>query len=571
MTAAAFAYLTGRSLVNRLARQAAQLRSPRYLIALLLGAGYVGYVLFREHPARATAAIDPGWVELIGVLVLLFLMAWSWIVGVEQRALAFSPAEVTLLFPAPITRRALVHYKLLRSQAVILVNTLLWMFLLRRGFGAVPPLLRAVALWTMLSTLSLHRLGASLVRTSLAEHGWAAVRRRLPTVALLTLAVGGIAWTIIQTLPVLRDARQAGAGAVLDALAIALSAPLPSVLLWPLRALVHPLSTTTSREWLQAMGPAVLVLCAHYLWVVRSDTAFEEAAAEASLAEAQRRGASGTLRPPGARRDRPISPPLVALSPIGWPAGAILWKNVTAVLRRRRARNLAVAFVLAGGLAAAGSFRGQGGLAEFAAALALTWFGFVFCFGPQWIRNDLRSDLLRMDLLRAFPVRGWAIVTAETLASTFALTLVELGMLGFAYLALLGNSDVEVPADERTVVLCAAVLLVPPITFTAMLLQNGAALLYPAWVRLGGAQRGVEALGQNLLATVAFALLLGLILAGPAVAGWLVFHGLTPAVEAWALAPALLAGFALLAGELALLVHWLGQVFERTDAASIPA
>jgi hypothetical protein len=244
---------------------------------------------------------------------------------------------------------------------------------------------------------------------------------------------------------------------------------------------------------------------------------------------------------------------------------------VTAVLRRRRARNLALAFVVAGSAAAAGSFRGGGGLAEFAAAIALTWVVFVFCFGPQWIRNDLRADLQQVDLLRAYPVRGWAIVAAETLASSIALTLLELAMLGFAYLALLGNHDLEVGFEERTLLLGAAVLLLPPITFTAMLLYNGAALLYPAWVRLGMAQRGIEALGQNLLATVAFALLLGLLLAGPTAAGSLIFHGLAPALDAWSLAPATVVGLGLLAGELALLVRWLGQVFDRTDAASIPA
>ena len=37
----AYAYLVTRSLRNRLTRQVAQLRSPRYLIALLLGLTYL--------------------------------------------------------------------------------------------------------------------------------------------------------------------------------------------------------------------------------------------------------------------------------------------------------------------------------------------------------------------------------------------------------------------------------------------------------------------------------------------------------------------------------------------------
>lgn len=569
MSAGAFVYLTARSAANRLARQAAELRNPRYLVALLLGLGYLGYVFLRGHPPRDDAVGDR-WIEPIGVLVLLVLIAWSWIVGVEQRALAFSPAEVTLLFPAPITRRALVHYKLLRSQLVILLNTLLWTVLLRRGTGPMSPLLRAIAVWVLLSTLSLHRLGASFVRTSLAGHGWAGVRRRLPSLAVVTLVAGGLVWTAIDAVPALRAAREAGGAALLDAVAAVLAGPVLGLLLWPLRVLVRPLAATTPAAWLAAMGPALLVLAAHYLWVIRSDTAFEEAAAEASLAQARRRSAPGASGTTAVRRGGPISAPLVALQPTGWPASAIFWKNVTAVLRRRRAGRYALAFVVASGLAAAGSFGAQRGIAEFAAVLAITWFGFVFALGPQWIRNDLRSDLLQVDLLRAYPVPGWAIVLVETLASTLVLTALELAMLVFAYCALLGNTGFDVPPDERALLLAAAFVLLPPITFSAMLLQNGAALLYPAWVRLGMAQRGVEALGQNLLATAAFALILAVLFAGPGLAGWLVYTGLAPGAGNWALAPALLFGFVLLAAELALLIRWLGRVFERTDAASVP-
>jgi hypothetical protein len=85
------------------------------------------------------------------------------------------------------------------------------------------------------------------------------------------------------------------------------------------------------------------------------------------------------------------------------------------------------------------------------------------------------------------------------------------------------------------------------------------------------AQRGVEALGQNLLATVAFILVLAVLFAAPVAAGWLVFEALAPAAGDWALAPGVVVGLALLAGELALLVGWLGRVFEQTDAASVPA
>ena len=83
----------------------------------------------------------------------------------------------------------------------------------------------------------------------------------------------------------------------------------------------------------------------HYIWVVRSDTAFEEAAAAVSLQRAQALSERRAGRPVRRRR-REITPPLFRLAPQGWPAGAILWKNLVAVTRTQRVRNVALALAV---------------------------------------------------------------------------------------------------------------------------------------------------------------------------------------------------------------------------------
>jgi len=173
---AALAYLTARSVHNRLAHRAAQLRRPRYLIAFGLGLVYVWLVLGSDRPAPLSqTTLLARSAELIGALVLVGVAAWSWTVGSERRALAFSAAEVTFLFPAPLTRRALVHYKLARLQLLILLNVLIWTLLLSRP-GGVSGWRRGLALWVLLSTIALHRIGAALVRRSVAEHGTVGLR-----------------------------------------------------------------------------------------------------------------------------------------------------------------------------------------------------------------------------------------------------------------------------------------------------------------------------------------------------------------------------------------------------------
>ena len=52
----------------------------------------------------------------------------------ERAALTFTEAEVAFLFPAPVSRRTLIHFKLLKSQLGILFATLIFSLLTNR-FG----------------------------------------------------------------------------------------------------------------------------------------------------------------------------------------------------------------------------------------------------------------------------------------------------------------------------------------------------------------------------------------------------------------------------------------------------
>ena len=225
-----------------------------------------------------------------------------------------------------------------------------------------------------------------------------------------------------------------------------------------------------------------------------------------------------------------------------------------------------MAFVVGAVAAAAVSFQGDGTVAEIAGWLATTWAALSLVIGPQWIRNDLRSDLLKLDLLRSYPLPGRSVVAAETAASTLVLTCMQLGLLLIAYLAFIGVPDLEPPLDLRTAVLAAAVVCLPGINFLGMLIHNGTALLFPAWVHLGSNRPGgVEALGQNMLMIVAYAALLALALALPAA----IAAGLGILLEGslgwWAAVPASLVLLVGIAAESVVLVRRLGRVFERME------
>ena len=563
-----FGYLAWRSVYNRTVRQLRHLRSPRYVAALLFALVYLWYIVLAQRPAPVASDLaDAQWVELVGAIGLLGAVAWSWIFGVERRVLRFTPAEVTFLFSAPVSRRGLIQFKLLHSQLFILFNALIWTLILSRERLGVSPWLRVISIWVLLTTLSFHRLGASFVRTSLAEHGRLGLRHRVVSLMLLGAVLIALTWSIMEALPSLAEHSREGLLAFLPALGDAAAQPLPTALTYPFRIMIRPLIADGLEAWANALWPAFIMMLLHYVWVIRSDTAFEEAAAEVSLRRARALSdPSGSAVPHLSAR---ITPPLIRLAPSGWPAGAIFWKNLVAVARRRRVRNVGSALLAAAAVVTLLSFQRESMLAMIAGWLAVTWGGAMAVIGPQWVRNDLRGDLLKLDLLRSYPLRGRSVVLAEVTASTLVLTAIQLSLLVIGYLAFLGDEFMEPDLAERTLLLLASFMFLPGINLLGMLIQNGAALLYPAWVSFGsGRPAGVEALGQNMLMMVAYVALLSLLLALPALAGaggFLLFQGV---IGVWSAVPAGALFLGIIAVEAVLIVGWLGRIFERTDSAA---
>jgi len=562
-----FAYLAGRSGYNRVARQLRRLRSPRYLAALILGLAYLWLIAGQQGRRRSSFPETGGhWLELLGALGVAGVVLWGWVFGVERRVLSFTPAEVTFLFAGPVTRRELVQYKLLRNQLLILFNSLLWTVILARERFGASPWLRALSIWVLLTTISFHRLGASFVRTSLLEHGRIALRHRAVSLALLTAAAVATALGIHAALPSLRAGWHGGLIPFLNALDAAAARPVPGALLAPFRAVVHPLTAHSPGDWLQAMGPALLLLALHYIWVIRSDTAFEEAAAETSLRRARQRAERGGSGTPAVAHRR--IPRLLQLAPLGWPGGAILWKNLLAVVRMRRTPTIAGALVAGAAAAAFLSLSASRDFAEIVGWFAATWAGLALVLGPQWIRNDLRNDLTKLDLLRSYPLPGLAVIAAEAAASTLVVTALQMGLLLIAYLAFLGSSTMEPDLHTRTMILLLGIVCLPGINYLGMLIQNGAALMFPAWVHPGtGRPGGVEVLGQNMLMIIAYCAALGVLLAAPALVAGLLFELLTDRLGWWATAPAAVTLLGGIAVEALIVLRWLGRVFEGTDPA----
>jgi ABC-2 type transport system permease protein len=565
----AFGYLVARSYRNRLLWQIRRLTNLRYALAMLVGIGYFYLVFFRRGsggtpPPGALGTI--GVERMVALAFALFAAKW-WLIGSAKGALTFTQAEVHFLFPAPVTRRDLILFHLLRAQLASFFSALIFIVILRRDSAGLTTWLRWISLWVMFSTLHLHQMAASLVRASATEQGTVGVRRNIIPIALFSAAAGIVAWTLYDSLPLIRSAWNDGS--FLGTFDGVLQRPAVSAVLFPFRLLVGAVFTSDPALWPKAILPALALMLVHFPWVLRSDIAFEEASIEAAekrakvmSARRERRLAPAVIDPKAKRLDLPIPG-------IGPPAIALVWKNVIAWMRQLRATTFVIlgvgllAFYLimsAGG----GSTRGRAFIAIMSFVLTMS----LIIFGPIWTRNDLRLDMPNLALLRSYPLSGRALVLAEIAASAVVVTVIQYILSTITFIALIGM-DLGPPATARAALYVTALLLLPPINALALSIHNAAALLFPAWVNLGTDRPGgVAAMGQSILTIIGSLFLLSLLLLIPAAIGagpvWLWRDRVGDWIIAAAAVPAMLA----MIGELVLLSHWLGRVFERTDPSS---
>ncbi len=553
-------YLVQATLRNRARSLVRRFRNPRYATAVVLGAGYLWLVLVRPGGSPSAGVISPAAAEATGGALLAVLVLKWWVFGADRQALAFSPAEVQFLFPAPVTRQALIRYKLLRAQIPIALNVLVWTLLLRRSGPGLPALLQGVNLYLFFSILFLHRLGAALTRDALLAGGW---RRRWGVLAMAggagALVIGGL-WS---ALPALESLTGQGRRGLAEAARLVLESAPVSWVVFPFRAAVRPLSADSPAAWPGTVAGTLVLFALHVLWVLRADRAFEEAAVEASLRQAERLERRGEgRRLPGGSKHRLAG--FVPLAASGHPVRAIVWKNQVRLLRTASAAApvLLMAAMLLGVVAAtAGGESTVGGIVGVTASSAAI---LVTLFGPLWIRNDLRGDLEELALLRSWPLSGRAVVAAEIFSSTLALTALQLPLV-LASLLALPRLETALQRLDLVAVGASLAILLPAVNLAALTIQNAGALLFPAWVRTEIRPGGIEATGQHILTMGGSVLLLLVLLLGPAVLAVLVAAGLWTGMGQLALVPAALAAALGLGLEVFLLIEWLGGQFERMD------
>lgn len=590
----ALVYLRVTSLNNWTRSRVRRLRQPKYLAGAIVGAAYFYLFFFRTltGPARraaprgeattdamqaAEAMLALNWAPVaaaVGAIALLVVLTLLWVIPTKPAALGFTEAEIAFLFPAPVTRRGLIHFRLLSTQFRSLLGAAVMMLFSNRWtFVGGNALTHAIAWWFIFSALNLHFTGANFTLTRLAERGLGTWRRRAVVLAAVA-TIGGITLKRLPAavrLPPLTD--EFGLQSIASRVVLlADTAPLEWVL-WPLKVLLAPFLAADVRAFLYALGPALAVIILHYLWVVRAAVSFEDASLEHAEKHAVRIAAwrAGDARIGQATSKRRAAP--FRLAPTGRPEIAFLWKNLLSTWPYFTARVLLACAVVITAVCIWLNLQPRWrGLLPGLGVLALVFAGYTLLVGPQFARQDLRMDLPNTDLLKVYPLAGWQIMLGQLLAPTAILT-------GVLWLALLTLALTFHPAhlellwltpQLRIVVTLALAALVPVLVALQLLVPNAATLLFPGWFHASrGRGGGVEVIGQRMI--FFFAQLLAMIAAllpAMLLAGVLIF------ILQWLMGPVaavlLAAGvvMAVLLAEVCLGLWWLGGRFEQLDLSS---
>src|SRR6187431_170382 len=112
---------------GKLRRSVRGARSVKGALFLALGAFvlllWIGPAVLSAQVVQRT---DPQRTLVILPLILLAMFVSNLVTSAGERAVAFSPAEVDLLFAAPFTRRQLLIYKITRSAVAAFTVSLLF-------------------------------------------------------------------------------------------------------------------------------------------------------------------------------------------------------------------------------------------------------------------------------------------------------------------------------------------------------------------------------------------------------------------------------------------------------------
>jgi hypothetical protein len=519
------------------------LSTPKGFVLALVGmAVFSPMLLWVFFMPRGVVALSSFARRIGPVMMLIFCVINLTTMGAAQRAINFTPAEVNLLFPAPLRQRHLLAYKLIVLGGVCLLTAPFVSALVLHFAGSLLAGLTGVVLGVLFLQFFITALGVALNAIGAMAYNRSR-KAALVVVAVLVLAV---------VFPVAQKVRSLTFLQVVDQLEHAV---LARILLAPFRPFVEAFAA--ERIWPDLVGwsavalaiDAALVAC-----IFAFDAQYLEASAAASAKLYERierlrktRGGAMLRMPKRAGRSLPLPPRLGGIGPMAW--------RQLSTARRDIVRLMIAFFVVAPIVVPILIVPSQG-----RDEMLGWWFSstvFSTCmFLTAIVPFDFRADLDRMPELKALPVSPIALAIGQLVTPVLVLTSIQWMLLG----ALACARPVCGPV-ALGFALCAV-----PSNLVFLGLDNIVFLLFPIRTSAGNPM-DFQALGSAILAMFGKLACVGLVGLGASAAGFLAFY-----LTAGSMLAVLAAVWVVLFGTGLALMPLLGWAFRRFDVTrDVPA
>lgn len=536
----ALAWLLLFRIKNRVWRAVKRLREPKFFIGMAVAAGYFLSLAFVQdfsgNPVGYLAH------TFSAFLIFAHLRAWFPFPRQPRGPALFKLSDVHLLFPAPISRPALLIYAVADKLPGAMLFGLFFFFLSGFQIGA----LVGFACFTLLITLQ--GTIATFFRVYVYKDPARALLLFAPgwLYAIALLAGFGLAW---QPLP-------AGGAGIFEHVAELVQSPGLREISYPVRA---PALVMLGRDGAWPLLVCLAQVALYLLWLVRLDVHFEEWAVRRAEDLARSKQRRGPLKPGDAGRWSPFRPGLFGGRSV---IAGFFWIRWLGKSRPRRARNLlfGLAVILAVGWAA--PRLPELWLRSIAESIPFV-LEMVVILVLFWRRGSNVAALDGLELLKPLPLRGWQVILGDVTGAAAAGMFPVLGLLGLGVALTPQASFQPFSLLERVAMAggLAGVLFTMFCGFHAILYIQ--ALWFPALAKLRTGQEG--AVGHNMLVALVRMVFVVALFPVPCLVG---FFGYAAQIALWREAQAALpVGLALLGfwAEILGLVIYAGWLFDRAD------
>jgi len=541
-----------------LRRQMRRAKRLSGLLFMVVGLLLTGAWLFAVVPmrARAGAGLEPDLLRSAAQAFLMFFALMSLAGALSVRGLYLPQQEIERMFSIPVSRADLVRYRMQVDFARTLLGAVIFGFL---AMGRMPNALHGFcgAFLSIVTLAVVRQFGSLLLGDVSGRIGRLLRGRRLFGTRVV---LGLMAWAAIMLLIFGEDllARLPGGGAGDWWRQIALH-PFTQKILMPTRPWAEMMTATSARAFLEWTGLCVLLWIGLYELTARLPVDFRAQSLATSEEVAQR------LR--SLRRGGPFSGGRVSQAAAGrripWifgrgPFGAVAWIKTASILRKARGTLAMSIFVL--GIVTFGISVALQGEQEVAASVGpalIAAVGMVYLGGGM--RFDFRSDLDRMEQIKAWPLGPSRLFLATVMPEVLLITLLVAA-------AILIRAAV---LESFPFVLAITLGVLPFVALAWVALDNAVFLFAP--VRFVPGQEGTLHHTGRTMVLLLLRLLLFLLtaaLAGGAGAGmWFLGRDVLETGEGARIALAVCGGLAVLLNVDAALVHLGGRLLGRFDVA----